>query len=390
MGDTKKNKEELLKQISKKKKGKGKKNSGTMFKDKRMNIMVNKVGLTEEQANWCTSIHKKYSIWIANQIKENPDLQRREGDFRMILDWKKDEQQLNLNDYTFETALATAREAHGMVFKENNNSLKNKNIVLDCGDYKWVQLVTSADCVEEGNAMGHCIGGHGHAQSIEQKRSYAFSLRDEYNRPHLTLEASAKDGRIFEFKGRSNGVPALNYVECYVALAQKYADILGTVTDSSFTRALQQSIELAQRINMANSRAIPQQMKIQLGLNMFNEGENFMQSLFAGYGNNKALKTFVVPKELSVYGNLSVESNKIEIKNGIKVGGSVVLSGVSVIIGENFLIGGNLDMSTCTLKKIPKGLKVCGDIIFSIGMKKYEKELREKVVLGGEMYFGKK
>ena len=40
------------------------------FKDKRMNIMVNKIGLSEKKATWCLEKDKKYYIWIANQLKE--------------------------------------------------------------------------------------------------------------------------------------------------------------------------------------------------------------------------------------------------------------------------------------------------------------------------------
>ena len=33
------------------------------FKDKRMNIMVNKIGLSEKKATWCLEKDKKYYIW---------------------------------------------------------------------------------------------------------------------------------------------------------------------------------------------------------------------------------------------------------------------------------------------------------------------------------------
>ena len=40
------------------------------YTDKRMNIIVNKIELTEEEALFCIEKHKKYAIWLANQIKE--------------------------------------------------------------------------------------------------------------------------------------------------------------------------------------------------------------------------------------------------------------------------------------------------------------------------------
>ena len=39
------------------------------YADKRMNIIVNKIGLTEKEAFFCVEKHKKYAIWLANQIK---------------------------------------------------------------------------------------------------------------------------------------------------------------------------------------------------------------------------------------------------------------------------------------------------------------------------------
>ena len=45
--------------------------SNKSYKDKRMNIIVNKIGLSEENALWCIDKDKKYAIWLANQIKNN-------------------------------------------------------------------------------------------------------------------------------------------------------------------------------------------------------------------------------------------------------------------------------------------------------------------------------
>jgi len=354
-----------------------------MFKDKRMNIIVNKIGLSEQDANWCVNIHKKYAVWIANQLKVNADLKVREGDFNMILDWKKEEQELNLNDYTFETALAAARIAHGILFKENNNSLNNKNIVLDLGEFKWVQLVTQQDCKEEGSAMGHCIGGNGHANSIANGKTVAFSLRDEFNRPHLTLEARKEGGVVFEFKGRNNGVPKPQYIECYIELSKKYAEVLGTVQDYTFISGLQKNIVLAKRLNSVNSRTIDQKMKLELGLDMFERGELFMQSVQVGNETNK----FVLPEEIKIYGNLIIVIvGVIEIPKDVKIGGSVSVVGKSIKLGENIKVGGNLHIKG-NLKSIPNNLMVCGDIILPKSLQKKETEIKEKIIFGGRLIF---
>lgn len=40
----------------------------------------------------------------------------------------------------------------------------------------------------EGDAMGHCVGGHGYAESVDRGHTIIHSLRDEKNRPHATIE----------------------------------------------------------------------------------------------------------------------------------------------------------------------------------------------------------
>lgn len=384
--EIKKQKEELLKQVADKTSGKAKqkfnkdKENDSMFKDRRLNIIVNKIGLSEQEADWCIKLHKKYCIWIANQLKENPNIKMREGDMLMILDWKKEEQELNLNEYTFETALDEARKAHGIMFKENSNSLKNQNVVLDLGKYKWVQLISRDDCQEEGEAMGHCVGGH---SGIWSQNSYAFSLRDEFNRPHLTLESRRKDGVIFEFKGRNNGVPKAEYVECYIELSRKFSDILGQITDYTFVNGVGKDVVLAQRLNEANGRTFDENSKLKLGLDLFKEGETFMQSLLVKHSNK-----FVLPKEMKIYGNLFVAVGGIvEIPDNTIIGGSVSISGSQLVLGENIKVGGNFEIVTCSIKTLPKNLQVCGDVFLPIAMKRYEEEIKKTLTYGGRLIF---
>lgn len=360
-----------------KKKKKKKKN---MFKDRRLNIIVGKIGLSEQDANWCIKLHKKYCIWIANQLKENINIKRREADILMILDWKKEAQNINLNDYTFDTALDEARKFHNIMFKENNNSLKNQNVILDLGKFKWVQLLTQKDCEEEGQAMGHCVAGH---SSIWNKSSYAFSLRDEFNRPHLTLEARKENGVVFEFKGRNNAIPKSEYIKCYIELSRKFPSILGTITDYTFNDAIRNNPSIAKQINEANPKTIQDSLKLGLGLNIFNEGQTFMNSVKLENG-----KKLNIPKELKIYGNLKVSlQGSVEISNDIIIGGSVDISSYSLTLGNNIKIGGNLNVSECDLKKIPKGLQVCGDVIFHPSMKGKQDKIEEQIIYGGRLIF---
>jgi hypothetical protein len=258
--------------------------------------------------------------------------------------------------------------------------LKNQNVVLDLGKYKWVQLLTKEDCHEEGEAMGHCVGGH---SGIWQQNSYAFSLRDEFNRPHLTLEAKRTDGVIFEFKGRNNGVPKQEYVECYIELSNKFANLLGRITDYTFVNGVGKDVILAQRLNEANSRTFDESTKLKLGLDLFKAGETFMQSLLVQHSNK-----FVLPKEMKIYGNLLVAvGGMVEIPDNIVIGGSVSICGSHLTLGENIKVGGNFEVVSCSMKSIPKNLQVCGDVFLPISMKRYEEEIKKQIVCGGRLIF---
>jgi len=111
------------------------------YQDKRMNIMVNKIGLSEEKALWCIDKSKKYAIWLANQMKVR-DLTKLENEVDTILDWKREVQEVNLNELNFAQAIKEAREYQNSLFVPNANGLQNKNVVLDIGEFKWVQLIT--------------------------------------------------------------------------------------------------------------------------------------------------------------------------------------------------------------------------------------------------------
>ena len=42
-----------------------------LYTDKKMNILINKIGLSYENAQFCYDKSKKYSIWLGNQVFKN-------------------------------------------------------------------------------------------------------------------------------------------------------------------------------------------------------------------------------------------------------------------------------------------------------------------------------
>lgn len=324
------------------------------FQDKRMNTMVNKIGLPENLAEWCLEKNKKYSIWIANQLikinHKNKDVfYEFENNINTIIDWKKEVQGINLNDYNLYTALKEAREFQKSLFTNNDNSLTNTNVILDCGDYKWVQLITKYDCIEEGNAMGHCIGNSSHSSRIASGNSIAFSLRDKFNKPHLTLEASISDKEIFEFKGNSNNLPKKEYLNYFAKLNEKYNFL--TITDSTI-KSFEYNVNAVEEISKINKDFFSFDFKIRIGLLPFSEGESYFDLL-----------------------TINIQDREINIPDNVEFYNSIeIISNDNISLGNNLLIGGNLSLKTNKKNKIKLGnnIGIGGNVYLSSNLKKHQ------------------
>ncbi len=333
------------------------------YTDKRIGVIVGKIGLSEEQAIYCIGKHKKYAIWIANQIKEfSLNIHSFEDDNKIstILDWKREVQEVNLNELNFKQAIKLANKYFDSLFIKTSKSLKNKNVVLDCGEYKWVQLKTVEDCVEEGNAMGHCIGNSNHAENISSERSISFSLRDKYNKPHLTLEAPFNKnlntiGKIFEFKGSKNQTPSVDYVKHFVELMKKYQ--FEGYTDSNLHRSLQNAIDLIKEINSINSEFFSFEIKMEMGLNVFGEQEIFVNVINITNG-----ELINIPKGIMFYTNVHIKAKEINICDDVLIGGNVHLDSGDIIIGESVKIAGDLKIKNVKNIKLSNNIIVFGDI----------------------------
>lgn len=73
----------------------------------------------------------------------------------------------------------------------------------------WVKLTSKKALEIEGKNMGHCVGGYHH--QVERGDTQIFSLRDNEDMPHATLEIS--DDKIKQVKGKSNRPPVGKYAK---------------------------------------------------------------------------------------------------------------------------------------------------------------------------------
>ena len=201
-------------------------------------FIVSKLGLTQHQADFSHNVDKKYSpkysIWIANQLKNGAP--ENASDFRLILDWKKANPSVNLNNFDYKSALEASNKWHSEKFKVQDVEMQNKNIVLQTGPYFWVKLSTEEDCKEEGMAMGHCIAGR--FKKYQSGIYIAFSMRDSNNNPHITIEIDVKTKYITEFKGKENKVPIAKYIPYAIEFLLKNKGLWNKITDDTFWNSL--------------------------------------------------------------------------------------------------------------------------------------------------------
>jgi hypothetical protein len=198
-------------------------------------VLTHKIGLTDDQANKVVQTSEKHAIWIANQLKSfgNKVPKTFWSNTKVIIAWVKKNQTINLKTLTYKEALLKAKKSDKAPFKFIDGSLKNAVVFADCegSPYKWVELKTKDDCHEEGKAMKNCLkdnlGGGYIFGGSSFKENKLFSLRNEFNRPVVTLCLRAtgrKDNPTFEvadYLSKTNSEPKKEYAKYFKFLEAK-------------------------------------------------------------------------------------------------------------------------------------------------------------------------
>jgi hypothetical protein len=100
------------------------------------------------------------------------------------------------------------------------NYVTDKPVVIRVyEDYRWVKLVTALQFEREGRLMNHCVGNGSYYNNwrMNSQREY-YSLRDQNNKPHATLEVGfdhahplTRKGSVHQCKGNGNSKPDRTY-----------------------------------------------------------------------------------------------------------------------------------------------------------------------------------
>ena len=216
-------------------------------------VIMNKIGFNEENANYLVSQSEKFSIWLADailkkDIKVRNDLEESVGrprtfykksmlDFinkrnnhiqythssaiRQILDWLQHPvtPKQNLKELSFDQALEKAREWHNelqvlggdidFTEPETHTILKKYPVNSDGIEYYWV-FIPSNYCDLESSRMGHC-GRTGYGNKLISLRSVkAYGKGHTISDSHVTI-AYGSDGMFYQVKGKKNNKPAEKY-----------------------------------------------------------------------------------------------------------------------------------------------------------------------------------
>lgn len=215
--------------------------------DKR-NVIVSRLNLSKEIADWAHNLSDKYSIWIAESFKKlllnleyidkkgnitgslpdiygNIDARKKDefntaiinlakqvkNDYEYILDWLKgrttlapETDQLNFKTLTFEEAKERSEEWHKKLKDIQGGKIEGEEgeIVMTFPEgFYWIRLGKNY-CSKEAEAMGHC--GRATPGDI------LYSLRKNQF-PYITAAIHEDTGIISQMKGRANTKPKAQF-----------------------------------------------------------------------------------------------------------------------------------------------------------------------------------
>jgi hypothetical protein len=202
-------------------------------------ILVDKVGFSEKNAEQLFSIAGPLSVWLGNNFmrhmipllqERRPELSKKEivdlinnnvmsfhtGHFNSIMDWIRVGLNGNLGDnknLSYLELKDKAKEWHDSleIGDAAINYVEKNDILLDYRDengegFYWVDLETN-DSNEECQRMGHC--GRTNSGNTLYSLRETRKLNKDYtiNRSHLTAALGKEDNVIYQLKGSKNSKP---------------------------------------------------------------------------------------------------------------------------------------------------------------------------------------
>lgn len=161
------------------------------------------------------NMEEKIALWLAHNLanyeKKNSKLHK--IDVQIIVEWLNSHQApQSITRLSVPQAIEKSRrwkkiDAENKFLEEDWASLeKICSWTQNELTITWVKLVSEQNYKREASLMNHCV-----SEYFKGKKSTIYSLRDEKNNPHATIEVSQNSHQIFQIKGPANGVVPSKY-----------------------------------------------------------------------------------------------------------------------------------------------------------------------------------
>lgn len=219
----------------------------------------------------------------------------------------------------------------------------DEELVFQLPDGWYVaRLLTPAALDNESRHMQHCVGHGIYDEDVSKGLVLIHSLRDPFNKPHVTIEIVAKGRRVRQIRGKQNDRPApkharrvRGYLRSDPTLRVDSPQWVGLYFDADG------------RLHDVDS--LPRGLSIR---GDFDLGSTDIEEL---------------PEYLEVTGNLILTGSRIRrLPRGLRVWGSLRASrsGLEAIDAEHG-IKGSIDVSSSAIRALPDGLEIDGDLDIS-------------------------
>ena len=189
---------------------------GPIFKK---NLLVQIARLQEHSIP--TNNRKQFIRWLANSVKETHNMpnQNEMLYIKDFIDGSGDN--FDFSKYTWDQLMFEANQWHEEKFYKEAPDLKLKYKTNDVvysfkNGYHIVSVTDPEDLETEGKTMQHCVGGY--CDLVASGGTKIYSLRDQNNDPHATMETSISfddKGNTYEeiaqIKGKQNKPPVKKY-----------------------------------------------------------------------------------------------------------------------------------------------------------------------------------
>ena len=223
-----------------------------------------------------------------------------------------------------------------------------------------VRLLTPAALDYESSIMQHCVGHGIYDSKVMSGKVIILSLRDRYNKPHVTIEVNPQDECINQIRGKQNQRPI-----------PKYARNVRMFIKQSNYRRIDRPIEIGLIADewgeMHDIDELPRYLSIRGNLNL---SDCHLEELpdFLEVSNDLIIENSSIgklPAGLKVLGSLKANGSQLSSLNSEHgIGKSISVKGCPIhTLPQELFVDGNLDISQTRISSFGKSTIITGDLV---------------------------